>query len=214
MILAILSIFACWAPLCVHTSLQLGRILRSFLSHTLNERRFLPSRMAWHVTERDSRTIFSDAITAESGYHTGDFQKRNITSFCLWCGLEGFSRDIWKHFTHKILNHLSDRILFPGLCPCCQPQKIEKWGGRKYSRLVHFPLSSIMPPLCALMPQKICIPPQTRTNNALKFTANRSFVLPNITFPPACFRIAFFYSNDVAFSRQKEASSSLGAICP
>lgn len=154
MILAILSISACWAPLCVHTSLQLGRILRSFLSHTLNERRFLPSRMAWHVTERDSRTIFSDAITAESGYHTGDFQKRNITSFCLWCGLEGFSRDIWKHFTHKILNHLSDRILFPGLCPCCQPQKIEKWGGRKYSRLVHFPLSSIMPPLCALMPQK------------------------------------------------------------
>lgn len=58
----------------------------------------------------------------------GTFQKRNITSFCLWCGLEGFLRDIWKRFTHKILNHLSDRILFPALCPSCQPQK-KKVGG-------------------------------------------------------------------------------------
>lgn len=46
----------------------------------------------------------------------------------MWSGR--FLRDIWKHFTHKILNHLSDRILFPAFCLCCQPQKIENWGGK------------------------------------------------------------------------------------
>lgn len=53
------------------------------------------------------------------GIILGTFQKRNITSFCLWCGL-WFLKDIWKRFTHKILNRLSDRILFR---PRCQPRK-------------------------------------------------------------------------------------------
>lgn len=71
-----------------------GKNLRSFLSHTLNERSFLPSQMAWHVTEGDSRTIFLMQLQQSQGIILGTFQKRNITSFCLWCGLEGFERHL------------------------------------------------------------------------------------------------------------------------
>lgn len=39
--------------------------------------------------------------------------KYNITVACLWCGQGSFWKDIWKHFSHKTLSYLSDRIEFP-----------------------------------------------------------------------------------------------------
>lgn len=60
------------------------------------------------------------------GIILGTFQKRNITSFCLWCGLEGFWAAFGSILLIKSLNHLSDRIQFPGFCFCCQPHTHKK----------------------------------------------------------------------------------------
>lgn len=38
--------------------------------------------------------------------------KYNITVAFLWCGRGSFWKDIWKHFPHKTLSYLSDRIEF------------------------------------------------------------------------------------------------------
>lgn len=55
----------------------------------------------------DMRRVDSNTITAKSGYHSGDFEKYNIHFFF------GVVRKVWKHFTNKILKHLSESILFP-----------------------------------------------------------------------------------------------------
>lgn len=93
----------------------------------------------------------------------------------MWSGR--FLRDIWKRFTHKILNHLSDRIPFPGFCPCCQPQMIENLKGGVYSRLVHFHL------LC---------PDSLSTKNQNFYVSRFKIPEPGLgieeyLFPPTCF---------------------------
>lgn len=110
----------------------------------------------------------------------------------MWSGR--FFRGIWKHFTHKILNHLSDRIQFPGLCPCCQPQKIENWGGRgDCRRLVHSPLSC--PFHCLNTIEKLWyffVVVFFFIQQCFEISRNWSSLLPTITH--ACSRICFFIS--------------------
>lgn len=60
-----------------------------------------PAGRTRRVTARDSRSSFLMQLQPGGSIRRG-VQERNITSFILWCGLEGLG-DIWKRFTHKIL---------------------------------------------------------------------------------------------------------------
>lgn len=79
---------------------------------------------------------------------------------------------------------------FLGSILAANHKRLKTEGGKKCSRLVHFPLSSIMPLLCLKATENPYFFPPTRINNALKFIENRSSVFPNITFRslPCMFR--------------------------
>lgn len=65
---------ACCALLYMHTSLQLGKIWEVFSPTLLMSAAFAKSNGLTCNRERLAHH-FSDAITAESGYHTGDFSE-------------------------------------------------------------------------------------------------------------------------------------------